>query len=74
MENFKRKKVIKANNLPYKLPIWASFTAWLALDHWNAPQWVYGAVGLFFLIVWINSIVGMVTQESIDLVNNEPKK
>ena len=74
MEDFKGRKVIKANNLPYKLPIWSSLTAYLALEYWNAPQWVYVAVGLFFLVFWINSMVGFVTQESIDLLNNEPEK
>lgn len=63
------KKVLTHNNFPSRLPIWSSLTCWLALDHWNAPQWLYGAMGLFFLIVWGICINGILTEERVDLLN-----
>lgn len=67
------KKVISNSNLPAKLPIWSSITAALALDYWNAPEWLIGAVGLFFIVGWILIIINMVIQEKVD-VFEEAKK
>lgn len=73
MSKFKAKKVLANNNLPTSLPIWSTITCWLALEHWNAPQWLYGALGLFFLIAWVVCIVGVVTEEKVDLLKNDDK-
>lgn len=73
MSKIKAKKVLSNSNLPTRLPIWSSMTCWLALEHWNAPQWLYGALGLFFLISWVTSIVGLATEEKIDLLKNDFK-
>jgi len=35
-------KVLKRSNLPTRLPLWQSVTCLLALEHWNAPEWLYG--------------------------------
>lgn len=67
------KKVISNSNLPAKLPIWSSITAALALDYWNAPEWLIGAVGLFFIVGWILIIIKMAIQEKVD-VFEEVKK
>lgn len=37
----KIEKVIAYNNLPIRLPLWQGITCWLALEHWNAPEWLY---------------------------------
>ena len=73
MSKFKAKKVIAYNNLPSRLPVVATVTCWLALEHWHAPQWLYGVFGFFFLIGWIACIVGLVTEEAIDLLKNDEK-
>ena len=73
MSKFKAKKVLANNNLPTRLPLWSTITCWLALEHWNAPQWLYGTMGLFFLIGWIACIVGLVTEEKVDLLKNDDK-
>lgn len=70
----KPKKVLKANNLPSRYPIFPTIVTWLALDHWNAPQWMYGACGLLFVIFWLNAIYNNVTQEEIDLFKNDETK
>jgi len=69
----KVKKVIKSTSLPTKLPIWSTITTALALDYWNAPQWLWGAMGLLFLIGWISCIICFATEEEIDLLKNDPK-
>jgi hypothetical protein len=66
----KVRKVIANNNMPVRLPIWSSITALIALEHWNAPQWVYGATGLFFLIIWIASIILLIVEEKTDIFND----
>lgn len=71
MSKFKAKKVLANSNMPARLPLWSSLTCYLALEHWNAPQWLYGAMGLYFLIAWIGSIIELATQEKVDLLKNE---
>ncbi|MGQ7868712.1 hypothetical protein [Sunxiuqinia sp. sy24] len=63
----KKRKVISLNNLPVKLPLFQTLVTWIALDYWNAPQWLYGALGLLFLVVWIYAIVARVNQEETDI-------
>lgn len=67
----KTKKVIDAKNLPGKLPIWSTLTTALALDHWNAPEWLWGALGLFFLIGWIAVIASKSREEQVDMFEKE---
>lgn len=66
----KSRKVLKMNNLPARIPIFKTLSTGIALDYWNAPQWLWGALGLFFLIGWIVAIYEIVTQESVDLFKN----
>ena len=66
-----KRKVISHANLPHRLPIWPTLVTLLMLDRYNAPQWLYGAMGLLFLIVWALVFYGMATQEKIDIF--EPK-
>lgn len=57
-------KVIDSKQLPMRSPVLAGIVFWLALDHWNAPGWAYGAVGAFWglcFILWI--VKGMVDDE-----------
>ena len=63
----KDKKVISLKNVPSKPPIWQTVTAFLLLDRLNSPEWVWGAVGVFFLLIWGASIYGMVTQKHVDI-------
>lgn len=63
----KAKKVLSGSNLPAKLPLWSSLTTAIALDYWNAPEWLWGCLGLLFLLAWIAWIIGIATQEKVDL-------
>ena len=68
----KKRKVLKLGNLQTKPPIWSTITAAMALDYWNAPQWIYGAVGLIFIIGWASCIYHMITEEVVDIFDKDP--
>lgn len=61
-------KVVANKNMPARLPIWQSITIWLALDHWHAPQWLYGALGLLLLVMWIAEIYKLFTQKETEVL------
>lgn len=72
----KTKYVISKNNIPRKLPVFAALTSYLALEHFNAPEWLYGAVGFLFLLIFIGAIHGIVVQEEVEIfpATEEEKK
>lgn len=63
----KAKKVVAYENLPARLPIWVSATAWLLLDRFKPPGWVWGVVGTIFVFMWIISIVELTREERVKL-------
>lgn len=63
----KHTKVIKLNQLPSRLPIVQTIAWGLLLDRFHAPAWLWGAMGVLFLIVWIGAIVAMWTETPIEL-------
>lgn len=67
----KKRKVINSRNLPAKLPIWQTLTTFLALDHWSAPAWLWGALGVIFLTIWIISLILVATQEELDILKTK---
>lgn len=65
----KVRKVLSRKNLPTKLPLMSSVTCLLALQYWNAPQWLYGVMGSLYAIVWIFSIYNILSEKQTDLLN-----
>lgn len=63
----KKRKVISDDALPSRIPVTQAVVCWLALDHWHAPQWLYGAMGLVFVLAIIAGIVGIAKQEKVDI-------
>jgi len=63
------KKVISKKNLPTRSPIMATVVYVLAMDYWNAPQWLWGAVGLLLVFIWIAWIVLFFNQDEIDVMS-----
>jgi hypothetical protein len=59
------KYVISQKNLPSKLPIFSALVTFMALDHYECPEWAYGAAGLFFFIAFALAFYGIVIQESV---------
>lgn len=67
------KKVISSKNLPTKIPVLSTVVYATALDYWNAPQWLWGAVGLLMALAWIGSIIAKVREEEEDIFETTPK-
>jgi hypothetical protein len=63
----KTKYVLPRGVLPTNLPIMNTCLAYLLLDNFNAPQWVWGAVGVFLFFLWCASITLKVIEVPIDL-------
>jgi hypothetical protein len=64
------KKVISYKNLPAKIPLTQSAVCLLALDYYNASEWVWGAAATFFSIIWIVRIVRVCTQVEADVLKD----
>lgn len=64
-------KVIKRKNLPANLPVIHTLFSLLALDYWNAPQWLYGAVAVVLFIAWVASIYSIIKEEQTDIFNQK---
>jgi hypothetical protein len=65
----KKNRVIKRENLPLKISIWNPLTCFLALERFNAPGWLYGALGVLFLFADIAAIYRILTETEVDLLN-----
>ena len=64
-------KVVDYTNLPGKITIIQTIVALLALDYWNAAQWLYGAVGVFLVVSWIVNLAKIFTQEKVKLFDKD---
>ena len=69
-----KKKVIKYNNLPTRIPLWSTIVAYLLLDKFNAPGWVWGAFGLLSVIVWALCLVSIFSDDYIDIFKEKTIK
>lgn len=47
----KKTEVISYKNLPTKAPFWITCTIVLALDKYNASQWLWGSLGTILLLM-----------------------
>lgn len=62
-------KVINRNNLPVKMPIMNTVITVLAFDYWNAPQWLWGVMGIVCLGVWVYVFIRFKIEKPIDVIN-----
>ena len=62
---------IHRKNLPTRLPITPTLTIFLAMDYWNAPEWMFGAVSFSFAIMWIASIVTIWNEKTENVFENK---
>ena len=60
-----QKKVINAKNKSVPLPVVGSIAWYLLLDKFNAPGWLWGALGFAFTIVWVAAIVDIFNREEL---------
>ena len=64
----KKTKVISTKNMPFRLPIYQTLVAWLVLERMDASGWIYGAVGMLFVFVWIIAICGLIYSEQVSVL------
>ncbi len=63
-----KKKVIARRNLPIRFPLSITALAYLFLDKFNAPGWIWGAAGVVVLIYWAVAFFGFGWgEEEVDL-------
>lgn len=61
----KKRTVIK--NVPLNYPTQSTLIGFLALDHWKAAGWVWGATITVLTLLWIGVIIAKCNEERIDL-------
>ena len=60
-------KVVAPKNLPARLPVTPTIVAWMAMDYYESPAWLYGCLGTLLIIIWIASLVKLSRQVNTDL-------
>lgn len=60
-------KRISRSNLPVKLPVTLTALVWIYCDAYNVSDITIGVASTLMVIIWIASIYGIVTQETVDL-------
>ncbi len=61
------KKVLSEDNLPARLPLFQTLTLWLFLREIHAPQWVWGSLGVLFLVFWIGAVCNLIREDRVDI-------
>ena len=61
------RKVISFKNEPTKLPVYQTMVCWLLMDRLHSPVWMWGAIGMLFLFIWIASIYSMSKQKQVNI-------
>lgn len=61
------KKVISVKNLPARFPVLLTAVAYLYLDKYNAPGWVWGVSGTVLAILWVITIIVKAYEQDTDI-------
>lgn len=69
-------RVVSPKNIKPKFPVAWTISIFLLLDHFNAAQWVWGAVGVFIGIIWlaIMYVLVMWKYEEVDLFAGDDRE
>ena len=75
----KKRNVIKDSNLKTRNPLFLGLVSYLVLDRFNAPEWVQGAIGSIFGLIFIIFIIDLFKTNEVDIfaddsVETEQKK
>jgi hypothetical protein len=60
-------KYLAHGSVPPNLPLSTGLLWWLALDHFGAPGWAFGALGLLWVILLFANAVRLWSGESISV-------
>lgn len=63
----KEKRVISPKSFPRKPPINITILAAVSCKTFSAPEWIWGAVGLFMLLLWIAYISKVATEKETEV-------
>lgn len=63
----KDNKVISRKNLPTNIPVLSTILILLALDYWNAPEWLCGVIITIWAIYIVGCIIVFCREIRIDL-------
>lgn len=69
-----KRKVIDADNLPIRLPITKTAVIYLLLDHIDAHEWLWGALGVIVIAMWATAIYFIRTQKRVNIFENENRR
>lgn len=61
------KKYLAHNNSSPTIPLFSFIWTAAALKVFNAPEWLWGVVGLFYLLGAIGALVRIITYEKVEL-------
>ena len=64
----KQRKVVHAKNLAMRPPLIATLVLWLVLDKLDAAGWVWGAVGVVVVVLWLAWIVDVLNIEQVEVI------
>jgi hypothetical protein len=68
----KKTKAIKRKNLPAKLPVTSTVIMLIAVDYWQAPEWLKGILYFIYALIWITAIYVMFfSTEYVDVLNDD---
>jgi hypothetical protein len=62
---------IHHKNLPTKLPITPTLTIFLAMDYWDAPEWLFGVVCFSAAIIWAATIYSIWNENTEDVFKDK---
>ena len=66
--------VIKRRNLPTFLPVNGTLVTGLLLDRFHAPGILWGVAVTFWAFMWIATVIGLITEEPVDIFDSEDLK
>ncbi len=67
----KNNKVFHPRNHHSKLPVFNGLTIYLVLEHFHAPQWLYGAFAVVWLILMVAAIYTIHKDEYVDVFDTD---
>ena len=60
----KKRFVLPLDHYPTRMPLLDSFVAYMALDLYNAPGWVWGVAGTLLAMLWLGWLLLINQQET----------
>jgi len=64
-------KVVSGKNQRGYLPFFQTLTLVLALSHFHAPEWLWGALAPFVILWWIAGFIKIYKQEETDVFKDK---